>query len=88
MSQSESQATQSAMMNHAVAALVISFGLSIGFWAILGVFNLGGFIIWSLVAAAVGAGLGYRFTQQIVGTVIITAVIRIAIYVIMTSVVP
>jgi hypothetical protein len=88
MSQSESQATQSEMINHAVAALVISFGLSIGFWAILGVFNLGGFIIWSLVAAVVGGALGYRLTKQIMGTVIITALIRIAIYVIMTSVVP
>ena len=76
---------QKPLVNHALAAILVSYGLSVGFWAFLGVFNLAGFIIWSFVAAAIGCGLGYKITKHILGTVIFTAIIRIAIYVIMTT---
>ncbi|WGK68184.1 hypothetical protein P0082_06775 [Candidatus Haliotispira prima] len=33
---------------------LISFGLSVGFWLFFGIFQLSGFILWSLLSALMG----------------------------------
>ena len=73
------------LVNHALAALIVSFSISIGFWIFLGVFNLIGFILWSLVAAALAVGISHKWKHHIIGTMVITAVIRFSIYWAMTS---
>ena len=74
------------LSTHIVAALVLSFGLSILFWLGFGVFVLVGFILWSLVCAAVGAGAGYFLAKNnILVTAAVTIVLRVAIYLIMTQ---
>jgi len=71
---------------HILVALAVSFGLSVIFWLGFGVFVLVGFLLWSVVCAAVGVVIGYFVTRNnIAVTVVATAVIRIAIYLIMTQ---
>jgi len=74
------------LTTHILVALAVSFGLSVIFWLGFGVFVLVGFILWSVVCAAVGVVIGYFLTRNnIAVTVVATAVIRIAIYLIMTQ---
>jgi hypothetical protein len=72
-------------LRHAFAALLVSFALSVSFWLIWGVFVLPGFIVMSLLAAAGGLLAGWLAGKRLVITLVATAVIRIAIYVIATS---
>ncbi len=73
-----------ALVQHILLALVIAFGLSVAFWLILGTFVLVGFVLWSLVAAAIGVGIGAFAVRNIVWTGIVTAAVRILIYAVMT----
>jgi len=49
---------------HVLIALALSYGLSISFWLAFGVFVLAGFILWSVVCAAVGVGIGYFLARN------------------------
>lgn len=70
---------------HFLAALALSFGLSVLFWLGFGTFVLAGFIIWSVVSAIVGAGAGYFLARNnLLVTLLVTLAIRVAIYLIMT----
>jgi len=72
------------LTTHVLVALAISFGLSILFWLGFGVFVLVGFILWSVVCAAVGVGAGYFLTKNNIAiTALVTLAARIAIYLIM-----
>ncbi|WP_374762854.1 hypothetical protein [Yunchengibacter salinarum] len=73
------------MTTHVMVALLVSVGLSLFFWAVLDTFVLMGFLLWSVVAAAAGALIGGRLVERLWVTVLATAVIRIAIYGLMTS---
>ncbi|MCY4191071.1 MAG: hypothetical protein OXC54_09000 [Rhodospirillaceae bacterium] len=71
---------------HVLIALALSFGLSISFWLAFGVFVLAGFILWSVVCAAVGVGIGYFLARNnFPVTVLATIIARIAIYLIMVA---
>ena len=73
-----------ALARHILLALVVAFGLSVAFWLIFGTFVLVGFVLWSLVSAAIGVGVGAFAVRNIVWTGVVTAVVRIVIYLVMT----
>jgi len=74
------------LTTHVLVALALSFGISISFWAGFGVFVLAGFILWSVVCAAVGVGIGYFLARNnFPVTVLVTIVARVAIYLIMAT---
>ncbi|PHS24609.1 MAG: hypothetical protein COA84_08935 [Robiginitomaculum sp.] len=79
-----SKVSTAPLMTHALAALFVSYGLSVFFWLGLGVFNLIGFIIVSALAAAMGLGAGWVMKKRLWVTIMATLVIRIALYVLMT----
>ena len=72
------------LLQHILLALVIAFGLSVVFWLVLGTFVLVGFILWSLVAAAIGVAVGAFAVRNIVWTGVVTAAVRVLIYAVMT----
>ena len=79
-----SKARTASLMAHALAALVVSYGLSVYFWLGFGVFNLSGFIVISALAAAMGFIAGWVMKKRLWVTIMATLVIRVALYVVMT----
>lgn len=74
------------LATHILVALAVSFGLSLVFWLAFNVFVLVGFILWSIVCAAVGVAIGYfAVRNNIAVTVVATAILRIGLYLIMTQ---
>lgn len=73
------------LLRHALGALLVSFALSVSFWLIWGTFVMPGFIVMSLLAAAGGVLSGWLAGKRLVITLVATALIRIAIYIIATS---
>lgn len=74
-----------ALGSHIALALAIAFGLSTAFWLLLGVFVPVGFILWSLISAAIGIAVGAFAVRNIVWTGVVTAVVRVLIYAVMTQ---
>lgn len=68
-----------------VAAVVLSFALSVAFWLMYGVFNLAGFIIWSVVSGVVGGLLGELVMRNLIGGLLFAAVIRIAVFIVLSG---
>ncbi len=64
-------------LNGMPLALVVSFGLSIAFWGIFGVFRTWPFVIVSTMSAALGAGLAASLGRGPLAAAAATAVIRI-----------
>lgn len=74
------------LVTHILVALAVSFGLSVIFWLAFNVFVLVGFILWSIVCAAVGVVIGYfAVRNNIAVTVVATAILRIGLYLFMTQ---
>lgn len=72
------------MLKMLVVCLLVSYGLSVGFWLGLGVFNLPGFILGSAAAGFAGAIVGWLAGRSLLLAVVATAVIRIALFIFMT----
>lgn len=73
------------LVRHILLALAIAFGLSIAFWQIYGTFVAAGFILWSLLSAAIGVSVGAYLVRNLVWTGVTTAVMRVLIYAIMVQ---
>lgn len=67
-------------LRHLLAALAVSFGLSCFFWVYFSVFILTPFILVSSVCAIVAAIIGFFVKRGIVITVVLAAIIRIAVF--------
>lgn len=70
---------------HAIAALGLSYGLSVYFWLGLGTFNLIGFILVSAGVALVGGLCGWFLNKNIWVTIVATIILRVAVYWLMTT---
>ena len=68
------------------ASVALAFALSFVFWWVWDVFVLWGFIIWSLVSGIVGGGIGALVSRRVYVALAITAVIRFAVFVILSGV--
>lgn len=68
-----------------VAAVALAFALSVAFWLIYDVFNLAGFIIWSLVSGIAGGLLGELLMRNLIGGLLLAAVIRIAVFILLSG---
>ena len=76
--------TSAPLWLHGVVALALAYGLSLFFWLGLGVFNLPGFMMISFLAAATGLAAGWLAGRRLWLTALVTSVVRIALYVLMT----
>ena len=72
------------MLKYIWPSLALSYGLSVFFWLVLGVFNLGGFIAVSALCGVAGGALGYAAGKKMWVALVATAIIRIVVYLIMT----
>ena len=72
-------------VRHLLLALAVSFGLSLAFWAIFGVFVLVPFLVVSTLCALAGLAIGWLAGRRLAVTLIATAIIRIGIYFAMTA---
>jgi len=69
-----------ALLRHILIAALISFGLSVGFWLGLGVFDLQGFVIVSSGVALAGALAGLLFGGRLAVTAGVTLVLRVGVF--------
>ncbi len=69
---------------HILVAALLSYGLSIFFRFAFGVFNLGGFIGVSALAAAIGLLAGWLSGKRLLVTALVTVMVRIGLYYFMT----
>ena len=69
------------VVNTVAVSIGLAFVLSVLFWLVYGVFNLAGFILWSLVSGVVGGLLGELAMKRLVGGLLFTAIIRIAVFI-------
>jgi hypothetical protein len=72
-------------LRHLLLATIISYGLSGLFWIGLGVFNLPGFVLVSAGSALAGALIDYLAGRRMLVTAGATAVIRLAVFFLMTG---
>ncbi len=70
---------------HISLALFLSYGLSLLFWTVLNVFNLPGFIIISALCAIAGAGIGYLWGRRLWLSLLMTFLIRMGVFFLMTG---
>lgn len=70
---------------HLGLALFLSYGLSLYFWFGLGTFNLIGFVFISVAVAFIGSLSGLVSKQTYWITALITIVLRLIVYGVMTS---
>lgn len=68
------------VVKHLIVALVLSFGLSVFFWAVFGVFAAAPFVFVSLACAVVGALIGYFGGNRLALTFGATLIVRVAAY--------
>ena len=73
--------TQSLLLRNTIASVALGFLLSVLFWLVWDVFVLSGFLIWSVVAGLAGALLAHLLKRNLPTALVLTAVIRIAIFV-------
>ena len=66
-------------VRHLLLALAVSFGLSLAFWAIFGVFVLVPFLVVSTLCALAGLAIGWLAGRRLAVTVLAPASIRIGI---------
>jgi len=69
----------------AVVGIVTAYLLSVLFWLVFGVFQLTGFIVWSLVTGAVGGILGGFVLTRPWGPILLAAVVRVAWFAVATG---
>ena len=67
-------------LKHLALAAILSFGLSLGFWVLLGVFDLRGFWVVSTACALIGGLGGYLAGKRIAVTALLTMIVRIAVF--------
>lgn len=75
----------STLLGNFVASVVLAFVLSTLFWLIFDVFVLSGFIIWSIASGAAGALLAQLSRRNMPAALLFTAVLRIAIFVVLSG---
>jgi hypothetical protein len=68
------------LARHLLAALAVSYALSVFFWLGLGVFQLVPFFVVSFGVAVVGAAVGILFKRTLWATIGATVVLRVAIF--------
>lgn len=68
------------MTKHIITALIISFGLSLLFWAAYGVFELAPFLIISTACAGGGALAGRIVRDSLAVTALATELLRAAVF--------
>ncbi len=76
---------QKSISTHILSGIGVSTLLSVSFYFLFGVFVLGGFLIWSVACGIAGGLIGIRFTPRLWATLIVTAFIRIAVFLLMTD---
>jgi hypothetical protein len=76
------QASARGFAVHAAAGLAVAFALSLAFWLALGVFDLAGFVIWSIVYGLIGAAIGHAL-RRIVVTLTAAAALRVGHFVVL-----
>lgn len=67
-------------LKHLALAAILSFGLSLGFWAVFGVFDLRGFWVVSTACALIGALGGYLAGKRLAATTLLTVIVRVAVF--------
>jgi len=80
-------ASQKSLSIHILIGIGLSTVLSISFYLLFGVFILGGFLIWSIVCGLAGGVVGRRLGSRLWGTLIVTAILRIGVFLLMTRLV-
>jgi hypothetical protein len=69
------------------ASLVLSVALSISFYLVYGVFDAAGFVIWSIVSGVVGGFVGELLIGTLPGGLLLTAIIRIGVFIALSGLV-
>ncbi|MEL7517681.1 MAG: hypothetical protein AAFN48_01860 [Pseudomonadota bacterium] len=69
------------IFRHALIAVLVSFGLSIFFWAAFGVFLAVPFLVVSTLCALGGGVVGWVAGKRLWVTAIMTALIRSAVFI-------
>lgn len=68
------------MLQHFALAALVSYGLSVGFWAAFGVFKTAPFILVSLACALIGALAGRALGNWLIVTAAATSLVRLAVF--------
>ena len=76
---------QDSFLPHFTLALCVSYVLSLCFWLVLHVFNLGGFIVISALCAFIGAMVGFLAGRRLWLTGLVTLIVRIVVFMLMTK---
>lgn len=75
----------SILVRNTLASVVLAFILSTLFWLVWDVFMLSGFLIWSIASGVAGALLAHVAKRGLPLALVLTAVIRIAIFVLFSG---
>ena len=77
--------TQSVLLRNTLVSVALGFALSVLFWLVWDVFVLSGFLIWSVVSGVAGAVLAHVLKRNLPSALVLTVVIRIAIFVVLSG---
>lgn len=73
--------TRNTLLVNTILSVVLGFALSLLFWLIFDVFVLSGFLIWSTASGLAGALIAHLLRRNLPAALLITAVVRIAVFV-------
>ena len=73
------------IVRNAALGIITGYVLSVLFYLIFGVFQLVGFIVWSLVTGAIGGIIGGLVIRNPVGPILFAAILRILWFAVATG---